>query len=401
MRVLFLSLIDYDSLAEKNIYTDLLREFIKRGHEVVAISPFERKANKQETFITEGTGKILKVRIGNTQKVHFIEKGISTIMLETQILKKTKRWLKDIKFDLILYTTPPITFKRVIAYFKKRDNATTYLLLKDIFPQNAVDLGILSKKGWKGLVYKYFRKKECDLYKLSDYVGCMSQANVDYVLKHNPFVNPDKIEVCPNSIEVMDGMEAVDREKIRMQYQIPLDKKVFVYGGNLGKPQGLQDFLSCVENCTVDKAFFLVIGMGTEYAWLEKTIKEKAINNVMLKRGVPHDEYDNLLRCCDVGVICLDKRFTIPNFPSRLLAYMQAELPVLALVDCNTDVGKLAEREKFGYWCENGNVEEFNKLCLLLCKDDNHLMELGKNAKKYLVQHYTTQIAADIIMERM
>ena len=73
------------------------------------------------------------------------------------------------------------TFKKVIDYFKKRDNATTFLLLKDIFPQNAVDLGILSKRGVKGIIYRFFRKKERDLYRISDYIGCMSPANVAYV----------------------------------------------------------------------------------------------------------------------------------------------------------------------------------------------------------------------------
>ena len=94
-------------------------------------------------------------------------------------------YFADIKFDLILYSTPPITFYKAIEYVKKRDGAKTYLLLKDIFPQNAVDLGMMSKTGLKGLIYKYFRKKEKKLYAISDKIGCMSQANVDYVLKHN------------------------------------------------------------------------------------------------------------------------------------------------------------------------------------------------------------------------
>lgn len=401
MKVLFLSLIDFDSFSDRNIYTDLLREFMKRGHEVVAISPFERKTNKEEKIIDEGLGKILKVKIGNTQKVNFLEKGISTVMLEGQILNVAKKKLKDIKFALVLYTTPPITFRKVIEYFKKRDSATTYLLLKDIFPQNAVDLEILSKKGVKGILHSYFRKKECDLYKISDFIGCMSQANVDYLRAHNTFLDGERIEVCPNSIEVREIDNNMNREAMREKYQLPLGKTIFVYGGNLGKPQGIQDYLKCVENCSVLQAFFLIIGTGTEYVWLEKTISEKRLDNVMLKRGVPHNEYDALLTCCDVGVICLDKRFTIPNFPSRLLAYMQAKLPILALTDSNTDIGRIAEQNKFGYWCVNGQNEKFNALCKLLCDDVEQRKLLGDNSKKYLMQNYTTEIATSIILNRV
>ena len=42
MNLLFLTLLDFNSLDESNIYTDLLREFVKGGHRVYAISPVER-----------------------------------------------------------------------------------------------------------------------------------------------------------------------------------------------------------------------------------------------------------------------------------------------------------------------------------------------------------------------
>ena len=93
---------------------------------------------------------------------------------------------------MILYSTPPITFCGVVEYFQKRDNAKTYLMLKDIFPQNAVDLGMMKTTGAKGLIYKYFRKQEKKLYAISDRIGCMSQANVEYVLKDNPEVSKEK-----------------------------------------------------------------------------------------------------------------------------------------------------------------------------------------------------------------
>ena len=79
-----------------------------------------------------------------------------------------------------------------------------YLLLKDIFPQNAVDLGMFSKGG---LLYRMFRKKEERLYQLSDYIGCMSPANVDYILRHNREVDIHRVEVCPNSIELCKAEE--------------------------------------------------------------------------------------------------------------------------------------------------------------------------------------------------
>ena len=249
MNVLFLTLLDFGSIEEHNIYTDLLREFAKHGHKLYVISPVERRKRQETRLLETDKATILKLKIGNTQKTNLIEKGISTITIEPQFISGIKKFFSNVKFDLVLYSTPPITFCNAIEYVRKRDNAKTYLLLKDIFPQNSVDIGMLSKSGWKGLIYRFFRNKEKHLYRISDHIGCMSQANVDYVIKHNPDVDPSIVEICPNSIEVVDmSVDEKTREEIRKKYDIPLDKKVFVYGGNLGKPQGIDFMIQCLKS---------------------------------------------------------------------------------------------------------------------------------------------------------
>ena len=248
MNVLFLTLSGFESLQERGIYTDLLREFVKNGHFVYAVSPVEKRKGQPTHLVQEGNATILRLQIGNTQKTNIIEKGISTVTLESKFVAGIKKYFAKVKFDLILYSTPPITLVNAIAYVKKRDNAKTYLLLKDIFPQNAVDLGMLQTSGVKGLLYRYFRGKEKRLYALSDYIGCMSQANVEYVLKHNPEIEPARVEICPNSIEVIDkSVDEQTKVAIRIKYGIPLDKKVFIYGGNLWKPQGIPFLITCLE----------------------------------------------------------------------------------------------------------------------------------------------------------
>ena len=161
MNVLFLTLLDFNSIDEHNIYTDLLRKFYQEGHSVYVVSPVERKNNQKTHYIKcDNHVGILKLKIGNIQKTNIIEKGISTVTLEQKFIQGIKKYYSDIKFDLILYSTPPITLQKAVKYVKTRDNATTYLMLKDIFPQNAVDMGMLSKHGLKGILYKYFRLKE-------------------------------------------------------------------------------------------------------------------------------------------------------------------------------------------------------------------------------------------------
>ena len=219
MNVLFLSLSKIFTVEVRGIYPDLLREFIKHGHSVYILSPVENTDKGENLVIREHGAQIVKVKTGRIQKTNIIEKGINTILIEPRFKRAVRKYFGDIKFDLILYPTPPITFTNVVRYVKKRDGAKSYLMLKDIFPQNAVDVGMLSTKGVKGRIYKYFRRKEKKLYAVSDRIGCMSPANVKYLLKHNPEIPTEKVEICPNSIEVRD-LSLNDEEKIVMRKKI-------------------------------------------------------------------------------------------------------------------------------------------------------------------------------------
>ena len=390
MIILFLTLVEFDSLQERNIYTDLLREFVKNKHYVYAISPVEKRKQQETHLVQEENACVLRLKIGNTQKTNIIEKGISTVMVEPTFKKAIKKFFSDVKFDLVLYSTPPITLVSAVEYVKRRDNAKTYLLLKDIFPQNAVDIGMMSKEGIKGFLYRYFRKKEKRLYAISDRIGCMSQANVDYVIKHNPEMDPDKVEMCPNSIEVVDkSVDSETRNRIREKYEIPLDKTVFVYGGNLGKPQGIPFMIECLKRCAdISEVFFLIVGDGTEFGLIDEYVRTSKPANVKLMNRLPKEDYDTLAAACDVGMIFLDHRFTIPNFPSRLLSYMQAKLPVLACTDSNSDIGKVITEGGFGWWCESDDAEVGMSLVEMAHNSD--ILVMGEKGFEYILNHYSS-----------
>ncbi|MBR9673486.1 glycosyltransferase WbuB [Bacillus cereus] len=399
MNVLFLTLLDFSTIKEKGIYTDLMREFTNNGNNVYIISPTEKRKRQKTKLIDEGNCKILKLQIGNIQKTNMIEKGISTLTLESKFLKGIKNYFSDVKFDLVLYSTPPITLQKAVEYVQKRDNAKTYLLLKDIFPQNAVDLGMIKKKGMGSLLYKYFRNKEKKLYSISNYIGCMSQANVNFLLQNNPKISPDIVEVCPNSIEPLIVKKDIRKSnEIKAKYKIPIDKTVFIYGGNLGKPQGIDFLIECLKaNKNNNQVHFVIVGAGTEFPKLKTCINKENLTNTQLFSQLPKDEYDILANSCDVGLIFLDKRFTIPNFPSRILSYMQASMPILAATDINTDIGEIIEDGGFGLWCESSNSESFNEKLNQMCNRESR-ESMGINARRYLEANYTARNSYEIIM---
>lgn len=396
--ILFLTLSNVSNIDDGGIYQDLLRAFARKGHRVFIVSPTERRNQEKTHLIKTDNANILRVRTGNIQKTNLIEKGIATILLETQYISAIKKYLSDVKFDLVLYSTPPITLAGAVQYIKKRDGAKTYLLLKDIFPQNAVDIGMMSKRGLKGLIYKYFRRKEKKLYAISDCIGCMSQANVDYVLKHNPEIPPEIVHVSPNSFDpTVEKRTEEEKKTIREKHGLPLDKKIFVYGGNLGKPQSVPFLIECMKSLSErNDAYFVVCGSGTEYALLEDYVKKSRQGNLLLLPGLPRADYEAFVGCCDVGLIFLDYRFTIPNFPSRLLSYMQKSLPVIACTDPATDIGDVVEAGGFGWKCESRDPLDFVRVVEHAIAADTEAM--GENAAKYLVENYSVNNSVQIIL---
>ena len=402
MNILFLTLVQFDSLDERNIYTDLLQAFVDHGHLVYAISPTERRQG-QETHLSQDDSqvKVLRLRIGNTQKTNLREKGISTITLEQIFIQAIKKYTSQIRFDLILYTTPPITLCNAVQFVKKRDGAKTYLLLKDIFPQNSLDLGMLRKSGIKGILYRMFRQKEKKLYRISDYIGCMSPANVEYVRAHNEWMPDQVIEVNPNCIDPAESgwIEEQERMKLRQEYGIPTDKVTFLYGGNLGRPQDVNYIVECLKACeTITDICFVIAGSGTDQHILQEYIDQAHPSHVRLMPQMPKDDYEKMVRCCDVGLIFLDHRFTIPNFPSRLLSYLDAGLPVLAATDCNTDIGSVICEGGFGAWCESAGTEQF-VCCVREFLDEDKRKQMGLHARTYLEAHYTVKQGYETVMK--
>lgn len=368
--------------------------------EVFVVAPREKRKNLPTELTVQNNIKILKVKIGNIIRCGMIEKGISTLMIENQYLKAINHYFKDEKFDMLLYGTPPITFLKAVQNIKRKHNCISYLILKDIFPQNAVDIGLFKKNG---IIHKYFRKKEEKLYAISDYIGCMSEGNVKYILEHNPTIKKETVEVFPNSIlPIEKNTNKFKNPEILKKYNIPEKAVVFLYGGSLGKPQGIDFLIGVMDDFhKVTNGYLLIVGTGTEYNKLKKHISEKNINNCALYNYLPKHEYDKLINIADVGLIFLDRRFTIPNFPSRLTAYMENSMPILAATDKVTDVKDVIVNSGSGLWSESGDLESFISNANAIASDKELRTKMGENSRKYLEENYDVRKCVDTIISKL
>lgn len=387
MNILFLTLAKINSIEDRGIYPDLMRKFRDEGHKLIIVTPNERRYRSNTKVYNDFEATILSVWTPNILKTHLFEKLIGTMLVNYLFKKAINKYFPVLNIDLIIYSTPPITFNNLIKYLKRKTGACTYLLLKDIFPQNAVDLGMINNKG---LIYKYFRNMEVGLYKISDTIGCMSLGNIDYLITHNnSILNNKHIHLNPNSIDLNKISKSdLNVVETKLRYNIPINSLVIIYGGNLGKPQGL-DFLNklLIFEKNNHSIFFLIIGSGTEYQKIKNCINKEELTNSILLDSLSVEEFDKLVRCSDVGLVLLDNRFTIPNIPSRILSYTSYSKPILLLTDKATDLQEIVVKNNFGLWSEHGNLIEAHNNIQYLIENEIDRVRMGINSYNYMINN--------------
>lgn len=394
MKILFIS-IAWPADGHSNLYTDLMEEFVIHGHEVKVVGtqdsdPLKRAEKKKENGIT-----VLRIYSGRIRKTSHLKKICSLFALGGRMKRAIITYYGQEHIDLVIGATPPITLSKLYRYLKMKFNAPFYLLLKDIWPQGSVDLGVIRQYG---LPWLYLRSHEMRLYKVADYIGCMSPRGAEYIVLKNKFISPDKVEVCPNSIRPSEQINRSGSKEIRNKYNIPEDACVFIFSGNLGMGHGLHFMVDAIKALSgYPKAYFIIGGAGTHYRYLKDRFDEFSPKNAFLYNWLPREDFEQILNTSDVGLIFL-YRYTSPQFPSRLLSYFDYSKPVLCAINPETDMGTIVEEWECGKAVLHGDMEGFTSAVKFFSENEPVRKKMGENGRKLLMSEYTVNHSYNIIM---
>ncbi|MDC3350523.1 glycosyltransferase family 4 protein [Flavobacteriaceae bacterium] len=389
-KILFITIIRIDNINESGIYSDLISKFATEGYDITIICPIERRFGLRSRIINSNGIKIIQVKSLNIQKTNIFEKMISTFVIEFLFIGAFLKNCKNQNFDLGIFTTPPIFITNFIKYIGKNIKVK-YLLLKDIFPQNALDLNITNKYS---PFYFYSRLIEKKLYKNVDFIGCMSKANLDYVMKHNK-INKSKLEINPNTIDIS---KYPNKNKINNNKELNL-----IYGGNLGVPQDavlISKFIAKIE--LIENISFKIIGSGTEFKFLKNYISINNINKTQISCNLSKADYFNELEKADIGLLFLNEKFTIPNYPSRILDYLYFDLAIISNTDNSTDITEFIKNAKVGN-CFYG-VNDIDKMILEIknIKDNRTYLEsFSQNSNKSLINNFNIDVSFKLIENKI
>jgi O26-antigen biosynthesis N-acetyl-L-fucosamine transferase len=372
---------------------DLGTELQRRGHAVLVLTPSDL-VSEPLTISMENGLLIARVKAGNIKSANKAFRALQEIQLSMNLWRRAKDFLYENSCDLILFYSPSIFFGPLVSKLKSLWGCPAYLILRDIFPEWAVDARILRK----GLIYQFFRWMETRQYRTADLIAVQSPGNLEYFARAFP-KNEFRLRVLYNWTHLTE----INLPTTNWRARLGLAKKVvFVYGGNIGVAQDIDNLLRlAVRLARRRDIHFLLVGCGSEVSRLKNSIAAQDLDNIQILPAVSQEEYLSMISEFDVGLISLDARFTTHNIPGKLLSYLYWGLPVLGSVNPGNDLLDLLNKNQAGVCLVNGDEDNLIAAAQRLADNPDLRSEMGRNARRLLEQTFSVQLAANQIMEHL
>jgi glycosyltransferase involved in cell wall biosynthesis len=341
---------------------DLAQQLAALGHRPVMIVPSPMSDSSWTVERLDGI-EVLRVAAPPTRAPSFVRRAIAEMWLPFAMWRNIRKSpFRSAKWDLLAWYSPPIFFGALIFVLRRGSGARTYLILRDIFPEWAVDLGLVRK----GPVYLVFKAIAAIQYAVADVIGVQTPSNLAYLSRwaRSP---RRRIEVLHNWLSVMPDVGC----SIAVGNTGLAGRKIFVYVGNMGVAQGMDIFIELIQGLRHrDDIGFVFVGRGSEFARLEAEKTSRDLNNVLFFGEIDSSEIPGLLAQCHVGLVALHPDHKTHNIPGKFVSYVQYGLPVLARVNGGTDLERLIQDEQVGKVYAGNSVGELKRLAEELADND-------------------------------
>ena len=233
--------------------------------------------------------------------------------------------IKSKPTDVIICNSPPL-FLGITGYLgAKMKRAKFVFNVADIWPESAVELGILTNKNF----IKMAEWLENFLYKKSWKIATATDGIRDYIIRKGK--SPEDVFLLPNGVNT-DTFSPLPKDQSLLQ-EIGIEgKKIFMYAGNLGYAQGLDSILetAALVKETVPNAHFLFVGDGQEREKLLEMKENLNLTNVTFYGSVPVTEMPRMFSIADYSIVSLRNIELFKGArPSKIFPALSSGTPVL------------------------------------------------------------------------
>lgn len=380
-----------------HLMLELAEELLHRGYKVTVVTcwpQYNLDPNMTQQFseLTNEKGIcVIRMKHLAHHQVHFVIRGFAQLILPYLFIRKIKQYVRE-KVDTVIVYSPPLPLSIVGNWVKKKWGAKFILNVQDLFPQNAIDLGVLKNK----FAIHFFRWMEKYSYKKADVITTHSAGNQALLLKMTPEVK-DKCIVLHNWVDVDAHQSDSHTKNFRELFQLQ-NKCVMVFAGVIGPSQQLDILIDAAEQVQQLKELcFLIVGDGTEKKKLQAMVEEKHLKNVIFKPFISRDEYGSLLTACDVGLVSLSAKNKTPVVPGKILGYMAAGLPVIAFLNKESDGHAIIQESGCGFSVVSDDLSKIVSVITQAYELRDQFNARGMAGFSYAKKHFSKEACVDLI----
>jgi glycosyltransferase involved in cell wall biosynthesis len=374
---------------------DLSLEFARQGHELTVLLPAPELKEDWRVETWNGV-RIVRLRSPMTKDISYVRRTIGEFLMPFAMLRNLRKSpLADEQrhWDGVAWYSPTIFLGPITRALKKTSGCRSYLIIRDIFPEWAVDMGLMGK----GLAYLFFKAIANYQYSAANVIGVQSQGNLAYFTDWATR-SGRRVEVLQNWLAAAPDAEC----SISISATPLARRKIFVYAGNMGVAQGMDILLDLAQHLhSREDIGFLFVGRGSDAQRLRNDASLRGLNNVIFFDEIDPSEIPGLCAQCHVGLVALDSRHKTHNIPGKFLSYMQCGLPVLASINAGNDLAELIEKEQVGRACTDNSVASLGSLAQSLVADMADDQTFPGRCKALAARLFSPEVAVRQIVDAL
>lgn len=365
---------------------DLSREFVRQGHSVCVVLPAFGQKESWRLEYFDGV-QVLRLKAPRTKDIGYIRRTLAEFVMPFAMANRIRSSpMGKGCWDGVVWYSPSIFHAPLVKSLKRMSRCKSYLIIRDIFPEWAVDMGLMGR----GLPYLFFDAVARYQYSVADVIGVQTPGNERYFDRWKE--KPGRtLEVLQNWLD----KPVLKRCSIRVDETALAGRKLFVYAGNMGVAQGMDILLDLADRLrSRADVGFLFVGRGSDSARLKSSAQSRRLDNVLFFDEIHPDEIPDLYGQCDAGIVALDPRHRSHNIPGKFLTYMQCGLPVLANVNTGNDLAQIIREQRVGEVCESNQLDELVQLLeQLLIQIDTQSNDLSNRCRSLFEREFAVNKA--------
>ena len=367
---------------------ELAEGLVKLGHDVEVI------ARMPTQFVPEAESRAPQaVEIVAGVKVKRVSAGASSSKIWLRALDQLVVSFKIMfalltapKSDVLMVYSPPLALS-LAAVVQKWVRRWPYVLnLHDLYPQTAIDLGILRNP----LLIWLATRLESLLYRNADRIVVAAPAS-QRILTTQKQVPAARVEMVFNYIDTTACTPGPVENAFRVRNGLE-GRFVVLYAGLMGLAQDLSSVIEVARRVQDDPHWtFVLAGDGScASKWAELT---QEMTNVKMVGSLSYLDYYEALQAADVCLVALSAAFKAPAVPGKVPTLMAAGRPIVAIVPVENDTREILSSARCGIAVQPGDAEELLKGLTALKEQPDLRREFGLNGTSYATAHFDARTA--------